>query len=287
MIPTDPPLWIARGEPIVTGPRPRVMGIVNITPDSFSDGGRTFDPSAALAQVRGFVEDGVDILDVGGESSRPGAEPVRAEEEIRRILPVIEAIAATFPQVPISVDTVKPAAARAALRAGARIINDIAGLGDPEMLRLAAETDCGIVLMHMAGTPQTMQINPTYENVVEEVRDFLARRVEAAVAIGIGRERIAIDPGIGFGKTHAHNLDLLRNIGRFASLGCTVLVGISRKGILGKLTGRPIEHRVTASVVSSLAAIVQGANVVRVHDVGPMVDAIRVWGEIQGWTGGS
>ncbi len=259
------------------------MGIVNVTPDSFSDGGKAFDPSAALSLARALVEEGAEILDVGGESSRPGAEIVSLHEELCRVLPVIEAIAASFPTIPISVDTAKPEVARRALIAGASIVNDIGGLSEPEMLRLAAETDCGVVLMHMAGTPQTMQLNPSYSNVVQEVRAFLARQVDAAVAMGIDLSRIAIDPGIGFGKTHEHNLDLLRNMGQFASLGCALLVGISRKGILGRITGRPIEERVTASVVSSLTSIVQGANVVRVHDVGPMVDAIKVWGAVLGW----
>lgn len=275
--------WIARSVPIVADRRPRVMGIVNVTPDSFSDGGRALDPASALARARSLAAEGADLLDVGGESSRPGAAVVPLDEELRRVIPAVEAIRSALPHLPISVDTVKPEVARHALESGASILNDIAGLTDPAMLRLAAETDCGVVLMHMAGTPATMQIRPTYEDVVEEVRAFLLRRVEAAEASGISRERIAIDPGIGFGKTFAHNLQLLRNLDRFANLGCVVLVGISRKGLLGTITGRPVDGRETASVVSSLAAADRGARVLRVHDVGPMVDALKVWEATHGW----
>ena len=278
-----PPTWIARGVAMLPDARPRIMGILNVTPDSFSDGGRSFDSQAAIANALALVADGADILDVGGESSRPGAEMVALDEELRRILPVIESIAAALPDVPISIDTAKPEVARRALAAGAWIVNDIGGLRDPEMVRVVAESDAGVVVMHMAGTPQTMQGDPVYRDVVEEVLDYLNVQVERAERGGIPRGRIVVDPGIGFGKTHAHNLELLRNTARFATLGCAVLVGTSRKGFLGKITGRPIEQRVAASVASSLAAAVHGASVLRVHDVGPMSDAIKVWGAVNGW----
>ena len=274
--------WEACGRAIVADGVPKVMGIVNVTPDSFSDGGLAGTLEAAVTPALRLVAEGADLLDLGGESSRPGAEPVPLDEELRRVIPVVEALA-TLVTVPISVDTTKAEVARRALRAGASIINDIRGLdGDPELSRLVAESGAGVVLMHMAGTPQTMQVDPRYDDVVQEVRDDLARRIERAEALGITRDRIAIDPGIGFGKTLAHNLELLRNLDRFANLGRALLVGTSRKGFLGTLTGRPVGDRATASVVSSLAAVARGANVVRVHDVGPMVDAIKVWTALQG-----
>ncbi len=278
-----PRLWRAGDLILVDDPHPRVMGIVNVTPDSFSDGGKAFDPALAAAHALGLVEQGADILDLGGESSRPGAEPVSVAEELRRVLPAIEAIRDRIPAVPLSIDTAKPEVARKALSAGAVIVNDIGGLTDPAMRRIISESDCGVVLMHMAGTPRTMQANPSYGDVVEDVRDFLARQVDLAEADGIARERIALDPGIGFGKTYEHNVRLLQSMGRFANLGCVALIGTSRKGFLKAISGRPVEQRLTASVVSSLAALRLGASVVRVHDVGPMVDAIKVWGAVLGW----
>jgi dihydropteroate synthase len=275
--------WEAQGRAIVTDRVPRVMGIVNVTPDSFSDGGRAWTRDDAVAQALRLVDEGADLLDIGGESSRPGAEPVSAEEELRRVVPVVEALA---PRVgaPISVDTTKAAVARRALEAGAAIINDIRALdGDPALPRLAAEARAGVVLMHMAGTPRTMQDHPRYGDVLREVRDYLARRIAALEPLGIPRARIAIDPGIGFGKTFEHNLELLRNLDQFATLGCAIVIGTSRKGLLGRLTGRPVSGRATASVVSSLAAAMRGAHVVRVHDVGPMADAIKVWTALRGW----
>ena len=274
--------WEAAGRAIAAGRRPAVMGIVNVTPDSFSDGGRAAALADALALAARLVAEGADLLDVGGESSRPGAEPVPEAEELRRVLPVVEALAASLP-VPISVDTVKPGVARRALAAGATILNDITALADPEMLAAAAGSGAGVVLMHMAGTPRTMQLDPRYDDVTAEVLEFLARRVEHAEAAGIPRVRIAVDPGIGFGKTQAHNLELLRNLGRFATLGCPLLVGTSRKGFLGAITGRPVGERSAASVASALAAVARGAIVVRVHDVGPTVDALKVWGALEGW----
>jgi dihydropteroate synthase len=275
--------WEACGRAIVTDRVPRVMGIVNVTPDSFSDGGRARGLDEAVAHALRLVDEGADLLDVGGESSRPGALPVPLEEELRRVIPVIEVLA-TRVQVPISVDTTKAEVARRAIAAGASIINDIQALGgDTELAAVVAGSGVGVVLMHMAGTPQSMQAGPRYGDVVAEVRDFLARRVAAVLAVGIAPARVAIDPGIGFGKTLAHNLELLRNLDQFATLGCAVLVGTSRKGLLGTLTGRPIDQRVVASAVSSLAAAVHGADVVRVHDVGAMVDAIKIWTAIHGW----
>ncbi len=274
--------WEACGRAIVADGVPKVMGIVNVTPDSFSDGGLAGTLEGAVAHAMHLVAEGADLLDLGGESSRPGAEPVPLDEELRRVIPVVEALRPLI-TVPISVDTTKAEVARQALRAGASIINDIRGLdGDPDLSRLVAEAGAGVVLMHMAGTPRTMQVDPRYDDVVREVRDDLARRIQRAEASGIPRDRIAIDPGIGFGKSLAHNLELLRNLDRFANLGCTLLVGTSRKGFLGTLTGRPVGDRATASVVSSLAAVARGANVVRVHDVGPMVDAIKVWTALHG-----
>jgi dihydropteroate synthase len=277
-------IWEARGRTIVGGDGPpKVMGIVNLTPDSFSDGGQFLGLEKAKAHALELLAEGADLLDLGGESSRPGAEIVPLDEELRRLIPPLEAIVEAV-NVPISVDTVKAEVARRALALGASIVNDITALsGDPEMVKVVAESGAGVVLMHMAGTPQTMQDNPQYGNVVEEVRDDLARRIDWAEARGVPRSRIAIDPGIGFGKTGEHNRTLLRNLSRFANLGCVVLIGTSRKRFLGPLTNRPMTERLTASVVSALAALVSGARVARVHDVGPMVDAVRVWDALRGW----
>lgn len=259
------------------------MGIVNVTPDSFSDGGRSFAHESAVAHAHKLIEGGADILDIGGESSRPGAEPVPLDVEIRRVLPVIESLAVSHPSIPLSIDSTKPEVARRALLAGASIVNDIGGLRDPEMVRVVADSDCAVVIMHMAGTPQTMQDNPTYGDVVAEVSDYLNAQIERAISFGIARERIAVDPGIGFGKTHDHNLELLRESGRFANLNCALLVGVSRKGFLGKLTGRTIDERDPASVVASLWAATRGASVLRVHNTAAMRDAITIWGAVQGW----
>jgi len=270
--------WNACGRSILDGsaPRAKIMGVVNVTPDSFSDGGRWGTPELAAEHASRLVNDGADLLDIGGESSRPGSDPVPLDEELRRVIPAVEAIAGL--KVPISVDTTKAEVARLAIRAGASIINDITGLtGDPAMVRVASETGAGVVLMHMAGTPKTMQAEPFYRDVVAEVHNYLAIRIEALETAGIPRDRIAIDPGIGFGKTFEHNLELLRNLRRFATLGCAILVGTSRKRFLGTITGRGVDERLIASVVSSLAAAEHGADVVRVHDVAAMSDAIKVW----------
>ncbi len=274
--------WTVGGEPIGPGDRPLLMGIVNVTPDSFSDGGRLRSVADAVAGAQELVAAGADILDIGGESSRPGAEPVALEVELSRVLPLIDMLRPLV-KVPLSVDTTKPDVARAAIAAGVDIVNDIMGLADPEMLRVAAASRAGVVIMHMRGTPPTMQLAPTYVDVVGEVHAYLADRVEAARSAGIGLDRIAVDPGIGFGKSFDHNRELLRNLGRFQDLGCPILVGTSRKGFLGTITGRPIAERQAASVGSALACAASGASVLRVHDVAATRDALLVWQAQRGW----
>jgi dihydropteroate synthase len=276
-------IWEACGKPIVTNRIPRVMGIVNVTPDSFSSGGKAWGRDEAIAHALRLVDEGADLLDVGGESSRPGALPVPLDEELRRVIPVVEALARRA-GVPISVDTTKADVARQAIAAGATIINDIQALaGEDGLAQVVAPSGAAVVLMHMAGTPRTMQDNPRYADVVAEVKAVLSARVAAAEALGIARSRIAVDPGIGFGKTLEHNLEVLRKLDQFATLGCALLVGTSRKGFLGTLTGRPVAERTTASVVSALGAALHGANVVRVHDVAATVDAIKIWTATYGW----
>ncbi len=261
--------------------RPAVMGIVNVTPDSFSDGGRSRTVAEAVSLGLKLEGEGAVILDVGGESTRPGSEPVDEAEEIRRVVPVIEALARAT-RLPISVDTSKAEVARLSLAVGASVVNDVTALGDPLMGQVVVGAGASLVLMHMAGTPRTMQVDPQYGDVVEEVLRFLGERVERALAAGIPRERIAVDPGIGFGKTLDHNLALLRHLGRFAELGCARLVGVSRKGMLGTLTGRPLAERAGGSIAAALWAVQERADVVRVHDVGPTVDAIKVWCALRG-----
>jgi dihydropteroate synthase len=255
--------------------RPLVMGIVNCTPDSFSGDGLALDLERALAQGQAFIDAGADILDVGGESSRPGAAPVSEDEELRRVIPVVEALAVLG--VPVSIDTVKPGVMRAALAAGASMINDINALREPGAMEAAAGSHAAVCLMHMQGSPGSMQDNPAYADVVAEVAAFLGERAEAARAAGIAEERIVVDPGFGFGKTAEHNLALLRDLDTLGVLGFPVLVGLSRKSVLGKLTGRPVTERVAASVAAALAAVVKGANIVRVHDVAATRDALAVW----------
>lgn len=255
--------------------RPLVMGIVNCTPDSFSGDGLGVDSARAVAQGRQMIAEGADILDIGGESSRPGAMPVDEQEELRRVIPVIEALQDCG--VALSIDTVKPGVMRRAVVAGASLINDINALRAPGALKAAAQSDAAICLMHMQGTPQTMQQEPYYRDVVAEVRDFLATRVAAARAVGIAAERIVIDPGFGFGKTAEHNLELLRQLDRLAHLGCPVLIGLSRKSLLGKLTGRRVTERLPASIAAAMAGVAKGAKIVRVHDVAATRDALAVW----------
>jgi len=251
-----------------------VMGIVNVTPDSFSDGGRYLDADAAVAHGRELFAGGADIVDVGGESTRPGAASVCATEEKARILPVIEALAGDGARV--SVDTSKAEVAAAALAAGAGIVNDVSALTDPEMAAVCADGRCGLILMHMKGTPRTMQDDPTYDDVVTEVCEFLAERLERAITAGIEVERVWLDPGIGFGKTVDHNLELIARIDRVADLGRPVVVGASRKNFIGVLTGRPVEERLGGSIAAGLAAVAGGAGILRVHDVAATVEALRV-----------
>ena len=257
--------------------RPRVMGIVNVTPDSFSDGGRHADTTAALSHAQRLVEEGADILDIGGESTRPGAPSVPAEEEWARIEGVLRE--AMHWGVPLSVDTCKAEVMQRALDLGADIINDVQALGAPGALDVVARhPSCGVCVMHMKGSPATMQDAPAYEDVLDEVRHFLKARLQALTAAGIGMERITLDPGIGFGKTPAHNLALLRRQRELLGLGRPLLLGWSRKSTLGEVTGRPVDQRLAASLAAALAAVQQGAVIVRVHDVAQTVDALRVWG---------
>jgi len=259
--------------------RPLVMGVVNVTPDSFSDGGLYLDPKRALEHARRLIGEGADILDIGGESTRPGAAPVSPEEERRRVLPVLERLAAG--NVPISVDTRKPALMREAIAAGAAMVNDVTALSAPGALEAVAKAPVAVCLMHMQGEPGTMQANPSYREVVREVRDYLAARVAAAEAAGITRSRIVVDPGFGFGKTLEHNLALLRSLGEFRPLGVALLAGLSRKAMLGKLTGREPHERVHASVAAALLAVQNGARIVRVHDVAATRDALAVWNAVK------
>ena len=251
------------------------MGIVNVTPDSFSDGGQYFDHEKAIEHGLQLVKEGADVLDIGGESTRPGAEPVTLEEELRRVIPVVEGLAGV---APVSIDTTKAEVARRAVAAGARIVNDVTALrADPHMASLCAETGVEVVLMHMLGTPRTMQNDPAYDDVVAEVAEFLAVRAGVAEAAGIDREQIWIDPGIGFGKTVEHNLKLLADTGTFVDTGLPVLVGASRKRFIGDLGGgAPESRRLGGTIAACLAAFRGGAAMVRVHDVAPVAQAIRV-----------
>jgi dihydropteroate synthase len=253
-----------------------VMGIVNVTPDSFSDGGSYGGADDAVKHALQMVSDGADLLDVGGESTRPGSDAVAPDEELRRVLPVIRGIVSERPDIPVSVDTRKPEVASAALEAGATIVNDISAGADPGMFGLVRDAGAGMVLMHMRGEPKTMQEDATYHDVVADVRGFLGTRIEAAVAAGIDHDHLCADPGIGFGKTLEHNLSILREIGAFQHLGVPMLVGPSRKGFIGSLTGTEVDERVegTAGVVAWCAA--HSVDVVRVHDVKQMVRVVRV-----------
>ncbi len=261
------------------------MGIVNVTPDSFSDGGRLDDAQAAIRYGFKLQEDGADILDVGGESTRPGAAAVPADEELRRVLPVIEALAGRG--CVVSVDTMKPAVMRAALDAGAAMVNDVMALRAPGALETVAASDAAVCLMHMQGEPQRMQQAPCYTDVVEDVKRFLQERVAACEAAGISRERLVIDPGFGFGKTLEHNLALLRHLNRLIELGLPVLAGLSRKSMLGTLTGRDIGAREFAGVAAHLAAVARGARLLRVHNVAAMRDALVIWNAVEGQQDGT
>ena len=254
---------------------PAVMGILNVTPDSFSDGGRFTGRDAALRQAEAMARDGAAIIDIGGESTRPGAAGVSTQEELDRVIPVIEAVAGTI-DVPISVDTSKPAVMRAAVGAGAIMINDTRALQEEGALQVAAELQAPVCLMHMQGQPRTMQEQPVYDNVVTEVAEFLAARVRACVAAGLAEDSIIVDPGFGFGKAPRHNIELLANLRQLRSVGRPILVGLSRKSTLGTLTGRDVEERMPASIAAAVISVIEGALIVRAHDVRETVDAIRV-----------
>ena len=262
---------------LALGQRPLLMGIVNVTPDSFSDGGQFFEPEAAIGHGLRLVREGADILDVGAESTRPYSTPVESEEELRRLIPVVQGLCEQA-DVPVSVDTSKAVIAKEALAAGAEIINDVTGLeGDREMLDVAARSSAGLCVMHMRGTPRTMQDDPTYNDVVKEIGQYLSDRRDALMAAGIQRERICLDPGIGFGKTHQHNLTLLANCRRFHDLGCPLLVGPSRKGFIGKVLDQAEADRAAGTIGVALSLARQGVQILRVHDVGPVREALHLF----------
>ena len=275
--PDSPLLRCGRFE--LTLERPLVMGVLNLTPDSFSDGGRWPDADAAIAHAMAMIDDGVDLLDLGAESTRPGAPTVPADLELSRLAPVIRALAGCGR--PLSVDTRKPQVMRAVLDLGVDMINDVSGFADPQAIAAVSASQAACCVMHMLGQPLTMQQDPVYRDVVSEVCQMLADRAAALQSAGIERSRIVIDPGIGFGKTLEHNLALLADLPRLGALGWPVLVGVSRKSMLGALTGRAVDRRLPASLAAMLAAVVGGAQIVRVHDVPETVDALRVWRAIQ------
>jgi dihydropteroate synthase len=256
---------------------PRIMAIVNVTPDSFSDGGRWLDAEAAVEHALQLVAQGADIIDVGGESTRPGSLPVSAAEQLRRVIPVIERLAAAT-EIPISIDTASAAVAAEAIAAGARIVNDVTALtGDPKMLAVCAASDCGVIAMHMLGTPATMQNEPHYDDVVREVTECLRSRVAVMQQAGIAPERIVIDPGIGFGKTAQHNLDLLSSIPALHQIGRPVLIGHSRKRFLKAILGHPVEEATAGTIGVAISLAEQGADILRVHDVQAIRDALVAW----------
>ena len=260
---------------------PLLMGILNVTPDSFSDGGDYLDAGKAVARALQMVEEGADIIDLGGESSRPGSKSVTVEEELRRVISIVEKLVEAV-SVPISIDTTKSEVARRCIEAGVAIVNDISGLTfDPAMPDVCAEFGAGVVVMHMQGNPQTMQENPRYDNVVNEIDCFFRQRMESLMAAGIAEESIVFDPGIGFGKTAAHNLEILANITELKKIGCPVLVGHSRKRFLAKVLGRDVDERLFGTVGVSIALAAQGVDILRVHDVLATKDAIAAWNAIR------
>jgi dihydropteroate synthase len=280
-----PPTFLQCGAFKLSLEQPLVMGVVNVTPDSFSDGGLYAGTEQAVAHARRLIEEGADILDIGGESTRPGSAAVALEDERRRVLPVLEALAGCG--VPVSVDTRKPGLMAEVIAAGADMVNDVTALSAPAALEAVAPAPVAVCLMHMRGEPGTMQENPAYQDVVREVRDFLAQRVAAAERAGIARGRIVADPGFGFGKTVEHNLALLRSLAEFGSLGVALMAGLSRKAMLGTLTGREPRARVHASVAAALLAVQNGAHIVRVHDVAATRDALAVWNAVKGSESGA
>lgn len=259
---------------------PRVMGIINVTPDSFSDGGKYAHTQKAVEHALALVAQGADILDIGGESTRPNATPVGLQEELDRVIPVIELLAKQV-SIPISIDTYKPKVMQAALDAGASIINDVRALQEEGALEVAAKSSAGICLMHMQGTPQTMQQNPHYENVTNDVKSFLKARLQASIDAGIDASRILLDPGFGFGKTREHNITLIRELESFVELGQPLLVGLSRKSVLGQVTGNDVDARLYASIAASVIAAMKGAKILRVHDVSATVQALKIVTAIQ------
>ncbi len=271
-------LWQLRERVLTLGPRCLVMGIVNVTPDSFSDGGQFLRTDAAVAHALDCVRQGADLLDIGGESTRPGSAPITLSEELARVVPVVTALAKAT-DVPISTDTSKAEVARACLLAGAHIINDVTGLtGDLRMVDVVRELGAGVVVMHMQGTPATMQAAPHYGDVVNDLFHYFTDRLQSLGESGIARDAIAIDPGIGFGKTREHNIALLARLAKFNELGLPLCLGVSRKGFLGKLLDRPIEERLAGSLAAAAFGLAQGAvQILRVHDVGPTRDLVRVW----------
>jgi len=270
-------IWRCRDRLIPLGGRTLVMGVVNATPDSFSDGGLFADTETAVAHAAKLADEGADVVDIGGESTRPGAEPVSSDEELRRVLPVIEGLRAARPDVAISIDTRHPNVAAEAVAAGAAIVNDVSGGADPDMMRVAAQGTAGMVLMHMQGEPGSMQVDPRYEDVVEEVHGYLRERVEAALFDGVEAEQLCVDPGIGFGKNLEHNLALLRDLGRFRDLDAGLVIGVSRKRFIGTLTdAEDPTDRVEGSLAAAVLAAAAGADVIRAHDVRATVRALRV-----------
>ena len=259
--------------------RPLVMGIVNVTPDSFSDGGRFIQTAAAIAHAKQLVQDGADILDIGGESTRPGAMPVPLEEELRRVIPVIEGLCDIG--VPLSIDTYKPAVMLAAIKAGVSIVNDVRALQEPDALEIVANGNLGVCLMHMQGLPQTMQVAPQYTNVLQEVMAFLGARRDAAIAAGIDATRITLDPGFGFGKRVEDNIQLIQQLEALQVLGQPLLVGLSRKSILGAIAGADATQKLHAGIAASVISVMKGAKIVRVHDVKATVDAFKVFNAIE------
>lgn len=267
---------LAKGRPIPIHDCPLIMGIVNITPDSFSDGGRYLAVDRAVAQALALVDQGADILDLGAESTRPGAIPVSEQEEMDRLLPVLSEVVKQT-TVPVSVDTMKSRVARAALAAGASIINDVTAMRfDPDMAQVVATYGAGVVLMHMQGTPLTMQESPHYENVVSEVGEFFEERIDAAQQAGIAKSHIVLDPGFGFGKLQVHNFELLNRLSAFSRFGCPLLVGLSRKALLGKILDRPVQDREWGTAAAVAMAVDRGAAIIRVHEVAAMKDVVKV-----------
>ena len=259
---------------------PKVMGIVNVTPDSFSDGGKYSQRDQAIAHALKLAEEGADILDIGGESTRPNATPVGLQEELDRVAPVIESLSKQF-NIPISIDTYKPQVMQAAINAGASMVNDVRALQVDGALAVVAKSNVGVCLMHMQGLPATMQNNPQYNDVVNDVKAFLAARLQASIDAGVPTSRILLDPGFGFGKTRAHNISLIQHLDEFSSLGQPILVGLSRKSVLGQMTGNDVDARLYASIAASMIAAQKGAKILRVHDVKATVEVLKVLAAIQ------